>query len=40
MFENRSMANLAKSLGFTVSFDMEEHLIKMHMDLQPESTVQ
>ncbi|WP_144207563.1 acetate--CoA ligase family protein [Shewanella donghaensis] len=33
MFENRSMANLAKGLGFTVSFDMEEHLIKMHMDL-------
>ena len=34
MFENRNMANLAKSLGFTVSFDMEEHLIKMHMDLR------
>ncbi|QSX42475.1 bifunctional acetate--CoA ligase family protein/GNAT family N-acetyltransferase [Shewanella cyperi] len=33
MFENRAMANLAKSLGFTVTFDMEEHLIKMHMDL-------
>ncbi|PMG43282.1 bifunctional acetate--CoA ligase family protein/GNAT family N-acetyltransferase [Shewanella sp. 10N.286.52.B9] len=33
MFENRSMANLAKGLGFTVSFDMDEHLIKMHMDL-------
>ncbi|QIR14493.1 bifunctional acetate--CoA ligase family protein/GNAT family N-acetyltransferase [Shewanella aestuarii] len=31
MFENRNMANLAKSLGFEVSFDMEEHLIKMHM---------
>ncbi|GGP60556.1 protein lysine acetyltransferase [Shewanella algicola] len=34
MFENRNMASLAKSLGFTVSFDMEEHLIKMHMDLE------
>ncbi|GGI85386.1 bifunctional acetate--CoA ligase family protein/GNAT family N-acetyltransferase [Shewanella gelidii] len=33
MFENRSMANLAKNLGFQVEFDMEEHLIKMHMDL-------
>ncbi len=33
MFENRSMANLAKSLGFKVEFDMDEHLIKMHMDL-------
>ena len=31
MFENRNMANLAKSLGFEVTFDMEEHLIKMHM---------
>ncbi|KPZ70680.1 MULTISPECIES: bifunctional acetate--CoA ligase family protein/GNAT family N-acetyltransferase [unclassified Shewanella] len=37
MFENRSMANLAKNLGFTVSFDMEEHLIKMHMALKPEN---
>ena len=37
LFENRNMASLAKSLGFKVSFDMEEHLIKMHMDLkQPE----
>lgn len=34
MFENRNMASLAKSLGFKVSFDMEEHLIKMHMDLK------
>ncbi|MBW8185410.1 bifunctional acetate--CoA ligase family protein/GNAT family N-acetyltransferase [Shewanella nanhaiensis] len=34
MFENRSMANLAKSLGFTVTFDMEEHLIKMDMQLK------
>ncbi|WP_394129952.1 bifunctional acetate--CoA ligase family protein/GNAT family N-acetyltransferase [Shewanella maritima] len=34
MFENRSMANLAKSLGFTVSFDMEEQLIKMEMPLK------
>ncbi|MBT1445464.1 acetate--CoA ligase family protein [Shewanella sp. JM162201] len=33
MIENRNMANLARSLGFTVTFDMEEHLIKMHMDL-------
>ena len=35
MFENRSMANLAKRLGFTVTFDMEEHLIKMDMALKP-----
>lgn len=34
MFENRSMANLAKRLGFTVTFDMEEHLIKMDMKLK------
>ncbi|ABV36687.1 GCN5-related N-acetyltransferase [Shewanella sediminis HAW-EB3] len=34
MFENRSMANLAKRLGFTVTFDMEEHLIKMDMKLR------
>ncbi|WP_076413863.1 bifunctional acetate--CoA ligase family protein/GNAT family N-acetyltransferase [Shewanella sp. UCD-KL12] len=34
MFENRSMANLAKRLGFTVTFDMEEHLIKMDMSLK------
>jgi len=34
MFENRNMASLAKSLGFTVTFDMEEHLIKMHMNLK------
>ncbi|KFZ38461.1 protein acetyltransferase [Shewanella mangrovi] len=33
MFENRNMANLAKSLGFTVTFDMEERLIHMHLDL-------
>lgn len=33
MIENRNMANLARSLGFTVTFDMDEHLIKMHMDL-------
>ena len=37
MFENRNMASLAKSLGFKVTFDMEEHLIKMHMDLTPPS---
>jgi acetyltransferase len=37
MFENRNMANLAKSLGFQVSFDMEEHLIKMHMPFEPKS---
>jgi acetyltransferase len=37
MFENRNMANLAKSLGFSVSFDMEEHLIKMHMNLENEN---
>ncbi|WP_417762547.1 bifunctional acetate--CoA ligase family protein/GNAT family N-acetyltransferase [Shewanella sp.] len=36
MFENRSMANLAKTLGFTVTFDMEERLIHMHMDLNSE----
>jgi acetyltransferase len=35
MFENQNMANLAKSLGFVVSFDMEEHLIKMEMQLVP-----
>ena len=35
MFENRNMASLAKSLGFTVTFDMEEHLIKMDMQLKP-----
>lgn len=34
MFENRSMANLAKRLGFTVTFDMDEHLIKMDMKLR------
>ena len=34
MFENRSMANLAKGLGFTVTFDMEERLIKMDMQLK------
>ena len=34
MFENRSMANLAKRLGFTVTFDMEERLIKMDMQLK------
>ncbi|MCE9678525.1 bifunctional acetate--CoA ligase family protein/GNAT family N-acetyltransferase [Shewanella sp. AS1] len=34
MFENRNMANLAKSLGFTVTFDMEEQLIKMDMPLK------
>ncbi|QFU22682.1 bifunctional acetate--CoA ligase family protein/GNAT family N-acetyltransferase [Shewanella eurypsychrophilus] len=34
MFENRSMANLAKRLGFSVTFDMEEHLIKMDMRLK------
>ncbi|QYJ77077.1 acetate--CoA ligase family protein [Shewanella sp. FJAT-52076] len=34
MIENRNMANLARTLGFTVTFDMEEHLIKMHMDLK------
>uniref|UniRef100_UPI003569544C GNAT family N-acetyltransferase n=1 Tax=Shewanella sp. TaxID=50422 RepID=UPI003569544C len=33
MIENRNMANLARNLGFTVTFDMDEHLIKMHMDL-------
>ncbi|MGI2261562.1 bifunctional acetate--CoA ligase family protein/GNAT family N-acetyltransferase [Shewanella sp. GXUN23E] len=33
MFENRNMASLAKSLGFTVTFDMEEQLIYMHMPL-------
>ncbi|WP_394201782.1 bifunctional acetate--CoA ligase family protein/GNAT family N-acetyltransferase [Shewanella waksmanii] len=33
MFENRSMASLAKRLGFTVTFDMEEQLIRMDMDL-------
>lgn len=33
MFENRSMANLAKSIGFKVEFDLDEHLIKMHIDL-------
>ncbi|MCL1059186.1 acetate--CoA ligase family protein [Shewanella gelidimarina] len=35
LFENRNMASLAKHLGFTVTFDMEERLIKMHMDLKP-----
>lgn len=34
MFENRSMASLAKRLGFTVTFDMEEQLIRMDMDLK------
>ncbi|MBR9727202.1 bifunctional acetate--CoA ligase family protein/GNAT family N-acetyltransferase [Shewanella intestini] len=34
MMENRNMANLAKSLGFEVSFDSEEHLIKMSMQLK------
>lgn len=38
MFENRNMASLAKSLGFTVSFDMEEQLIYMHMPLLPTRT--
>ncbi|QYK03032.1 bifunctional acetate--CoA ligase family protein/GNAT family N-acetyltransferase [Shewanella psychrotolerans] len=38
MFENRNMASLAKSLGFTVTFDMEEHLIKMDMQLKPTQT--
>ncbi|MCL1143122.1 bifunctional acetate--CoA ligase family protein/GNAT family N-acetyltransferase [Shewanella gaetbuli] len=38
MFENRNMANLAKSLGFDVSFDMDEHLIKMHMEFKPQNT--
>ncbi|WP_335901087.1 bifunctional acetate--CoA ligase family protein/GNAT family N-acetyltransferase [Shewanella algae] len=38
MFENRNMASLAKSLGFTVTFDMEEHLIKMHMELAGKDT--
>lgn len=33
MFDNQAMANLAKSLGFSVSFDMEEQLIKMDMPL-------
>ncbi|MCL2914927.1 bifunctional acetate--CoA ligase family protein/GNAT family N-acetyltransferase [Shewanella corallii] len=33
MFENRNMASLAKSLGFKVTFDMEEQLIYMHMPL-------
>jgi acetyltransferase len=33
LFTNQSMANLAKSLGFLVSFDMEEQLIKMEMKL-------
>ncbi|QYK11249.1 bifunctional acetate--CoA ligase family protein/GNAT family N-acetyltransferase [Shewanella rhizosphaerae] len=35
MFENRNMASLAKKLGFSVTFDMEEHLIKMDMPLKP-----
>ncbi|BDM64486.1 protein lysine acetyltransferase [Shewanella sp. NFH-SH190041] len=34
MFENRNMASLAKSLGFSVSFDMEEQLIKMVLPLE------
>ncbi|MCL1048948.1 acetate--CoA ligase family protein [Shewanella abyssi] len=34
LFENRNMASLAKHLGFTVTFDMEERLIKMHMNLK------
>ncbi|MGS0675686.1 bifunctional acetate--CoA ligase family protein/GNAT family N-acetyltransferase [Shewanella sp. 125m-1] len=34
MFENRNMASLAKRLGFTVTFDMEDRLINMHMDLK------
>ena len=38
MFENRNMANLAKSLGFEVTFDMEEHLIKMHMAFDHKNT--
>ncbi|MFQ6372351.1 GNAT family N-acetyltransferase [Shewanella sp. YIC-542] len=33
MFENRNMASLAKSLGFSVTFDMEERLIHMQMQL-------
>jgi acetyltransferase len=33
MFNNQNMASLAKSLGFIVSFDMEEQLIKMEMPL-------
>lgn len=35
MFENRNMASLAKNLGFTVTFDMDERLIKMDMQLKP-----
>ncbi|MBO1271175.1 bifunctional acetate--CoA ligase family protein/GNAT family N-acetyltransferase [Shewanella sp. 4t3-1-2LB] len=37
MFENRNMASLAKSLGFAVTFDMEERLIHMQMELTPPS---
>ncbi|WP_220770998.1 bifunctional acetate--CoA ligase family protein/GNAT family N-acetyltransferase [Shewanella sp. MBTL60-007] len=37
MFENRNMASLAKHLGFTVTFDMEERLINMHMDLKADN---
>jgi acetyltransferase len=33
LFTNHNMANLAKSLGFIVSFDMEEQLITMEMTL-------
>ncbi|NRD73735.1 acetate--CoA ligase family protein [Shewanella sp. VB17] len=33
LFENRNMANLAKKLGFIVTFDREERLIKMDMQL-------
>lgn len=33
MFENQNMANLAKQLGFSVTFDMDERLIKMQLDL-------
>ena len=39
MFDNRNMASLAKNLGFTVSFDMEEQLIKMHMDLAKHKSI-
>ncbi|QDF67016.1 bifunctional acetate--CoA ligase family protein/GNAT family N-acetyltransferase [Shewanella sp. SNU WT4] len=33
MIENRNMANLAKSLGFSVTFDLEDRLIHMHKPL-------
>ncbi|MBV7316358.1 bifunctional acetate--CoA ligase family protein/GNAT family N-acetyltransferase [Shewanella sp. NIFS-20-20] len=35
MIENRNMANLAKTLGFSVTFDLEERLIFMHKKLNP-----